>query len=363
MATADGEPLTPEHARPGTPPRRAGPLDHAWLDNGHGVLSCVAGRRHAPNAIAACPYYLRHDVAAGLPAPFRPTIRSLAPLVLHDGPYHKITALAPPARWRDLVASLPGHHGLRPCAWSTISAIEPDRVRTTVDPRDAFAAALRASDRGPSAALLARLAAAMGDAGNVAGTLGLTGSAALSPSKLAPDRDADLLVYLDTGSEGRLQEALGSLGAVSLGALPADDPRLAGYGGSRTMPAVAVPATQGALRSRRRDVAWVGAQRLDLTLAAPDGDPVDALDFDRAPLARFDGEVTIASVSDRYPVILGVDQTELAGVIVTARGFQSSFWRGDRVALYGHLHRGRDGQPFVSIDDCAGHQVELREDQ
>jgi hypothetical protein len=46
----------------GLPGLDAGPVDHAWLDNGHGILSCVAGHRHASDAVAVCPFYLRADV-------------------------------------------------------------------------------------------------------------------------------------------------------------------------------------------------------------------------------------------------------------------------------------------------------------
>jgi hypothetical protein len=49
----------------GLPGLDAGPVDHAWLDNGHGILSCVAG--HAPDAVGSLPVLptrrrRRHDL-------------------------------------------------------------------------------------------------------------------------------------------------------------------------------------------------------------------------------------------------------------------------------------------------------------
>jgi hypothetical protein len=364
MAATDGEALTgPSHEGPGAPSEGARPLDHAWFDNGHGILSCVAGHEHAPDTIAACPYYLRSDVVEKLPARFRPGARtaSAQPLRYRGSSYHKVTSLAPPQRWRELVAALPPHHRLRPCTWSTISAVDTSDVAGTLDPRDALAAALRAPNRGPSAELLGRLVAAADDPGNRSGSFGLTGSAALAPPNLRPNTDIDLLVYLDPASEDTLWSALAGLRAVSLGDLTPNDMRLHDYRASRTMPPVANPATRATMWRRRRDVAWIGTQRLDLTFATPHTKTVDTLAYDHQPVGPFHGQVTVNGVIDRHPVLLEVYGADVSSVIVTARGFQSSFRPGDRLAIRGLRHDSTDG-PHASIDDCAGHHVTLLED-
>jgi hypothetical protein len=152
------------------------------------------------------------------------------------------------------------------------------------NPRDALAAALRAPDRGPSAELLGRLVAAAGDPSNRSGSFGLTGSAALAPPRLRPDTDIDLLVYLDPACANTLWSALTGLRAVDLGALSPNDLRLHDYRATRTMPPVASPATRATMWSRRRDVAWIGNQRLDLTFAMPHTKTVETLAYDRQPV-------------------------------------------------------------------------------
>ena len=66
----------------GLPGLDAGPVDHAWLDNGHGILSCVAGHRHAPDAVAVCPSYLRADVVDTISDELRASPDPPSPILL-----------------------------------------------------------------------------------------------------------------------------------------------------------------------------------------------------------------------------------------------------------------------------------------
>lgn len=78
--------------------------DHGWVDDGLGILSCVAGHEQSATQLVACPYYLSHDVVTRLPG----AVPEGRPTVTWKGHrYYKITQLASPQDWGTLVARLP----------------------------------------------------------------------------------------------------------------------------------------------------------------------------------------------------------------------------------------------------------------
>lgn len=345
----------------GLPGLDAGPVDHAWLYNGHGVLCCVAGHRHATDAVAVCPYYLRTDVVDQLPGHLRATGELPAPLRYSDGLFYKVTGLVRPERWHDLAASLPTSHGLRPCAWSVFSALDPMRVVAGHDPRDALRTVLAATDSGLAVDLLARLVAGLGDPGNEHGSVGLTGSIALAPERIGRAGDIDLLLYLPAVRRAEVDVVLRGLGARFLADLVAgDDPRLGDYCQSRVMAPVCRPTSREVFWSRRRDVAWVGEQRIDLTWAESHAAVEPELPYERPPARPYRGELRVRAVSEQFPVLAEVDGPEgITGLHITARGLQDSLLRGDLVTVAGSLHHDHDGGRFVSVDDAAGHHLDL----
>ncbi|MGF1647544.1 MAG: hypothetical protein ACFCVF_11590 [Kineosporiaceae bacterium] len=377
-------------------------LDHGWVDDGAGVLSCIAGDHHSADQLVACPYYLRGDIVRrlvrhGFELAGPPSVRR------RDGGYTKITALAGPARWRELVAALTPEHGVQPLAWSLFSSVDltasPGHV-SIIDPRDAFAVALRHHPVGRAAArahaLLTGLAAAVDPAGR-SGALGLTGSAALDPDQLGTGQDVDLIVYPAAGGAGLVEAELTRAGARFLPDLAAAcDPRAGDYQRGRMMPPIADAATATALLPRRRDVAWVEDLRIDLTygldhthhLPEPAHQP-----YATAPAARFTGATTITAVHPGYPVPLDLAPLPLDGrepapgrLVITARGWQGALRPGDELQITAALHAGAPPPPgrvgradalasslgpgkreaswpessrWVSIDDAAGHALAL----
>jgi hypothetical protein len=103
-----------------------GPLDHSWLDDGRGVLSCVAGSQHSARGVAACPYYLRDDVVNALPPRLRPAQSHVTEgsLSYHHAIYHKISRLYAPQSWSEVVGILAVSHSVQPAAWSLYSVID-----------------------------------------------------------------------------------------------------------------------------------------------------------------------------------------------------------------------------------------------
>lgn len=330
---------------PGLP---RGPVDHAWVDDGHGVLSCVAGHQHSAAEIVACPYYFRSDVVEALGSP-----PAAASLTLRGERYAKITEIAGAVGWAQLVAALPARHGLRSCSWSLFSRIDRTYVKKGIDPRDALANAI---DVGPG--LLRALTTALGDTRNEQGTLGLTGSAAIDPSGIRAS-DLDLLAYSPEAFVA-LVDAIAALGGTVLANLERSDARYQAYVGSRWMPRIADSRTAHRAWSRRRDVAWVDGIRIDLGLAHPDAALVPALPYSTAPVGQADEVVAVSSVDDAYPVRLAT-VGRLRRVVITARGFQDTLRSGDRLRLRGALHRSPAGWLYASIDDAAGHSLELVE--
>jgi hypothetical protein len=117
-------------------------------------------------------------------------------LTYQGDPYYKITRVAWPHEWRGLVAALPERHTAVPAAWSLFTLLEHRPGATVLDPRRVLADRLdTAPETSRSARLIRDLLRGLGDAGNRANLLGLTGSAALSPTKLDTGTDLDLLVY------------------------------------------------------------------------------------------------------------------------------------------------------------------------
>jgi hypothetical protein len=63
---------------------------------------------------------------------------------------------------------------------------------------------------------------------------------------------------------------------------------------------------------------------------------------------------------DRFPVLAVVEGPgAITQLHITARGLQDCLLPGDRITVTGSLHNGSDGGQFVSVDDAAGHQLDL----
>jgi hypothetical protein len=332
--------------------------DHGWVDDGMGVLSCVAGDEYSATQVVACPYYLRHDVVARLPG----AIRAGRSTVTWNGHcYYKITQLADPQNWRALVAALPIEHGVRPFAWSLFSGVDRAVVAGTLDPRDALCAALHhyAGTTHSAGSLLGTLAERLGDCRNHAGSLGLTGSAALDLARLGRGGDVDLIVYPllePTEVIGCLEE----LGARFLPDLATvGDSRVTVYRSSRLMPPLTDAVTSRTLLARRMDVAWIGRLRLDLTFRPQDPVQVPEVRYAVPPAGRIRGRATVTSISDGYPVHLSVESPRIEHLLVTARGYQGALRVGDRVRFAATLHRPGEAATYASLDDACGHTLSL----
>jgi len=345
--------------------------DHGWIDDGGGVLSCIAGDLHTPTRAAVCPYYLRADIVAALPdhrgVPPEPALR------WHGDAYYKISQLCQPSGWRQLIAALPTVHQLRPLPWSLFTALDHTTSALVLDPRAALRIALRSSSS-PVTETLAAILTGLGDHSNEVGVLGLTGSAALDPTRLpsVAERDVDLTIYPaaftaePAGSApydvpALLIEVLRSHGAVFLADLPADDPRRERFLRSRLMPPTADPASAEVFLRRRTDLAWIGELRLDLTLSHP-RPPTDDLPYTRPAAARTVHHGVIVTVTDTYPVRIGLrchTSSPPLDVLITARGYQTALRPGDRITVVGNLHHPPDGRRFLSVDDCADHRLTL----
>jgi hypothetical protein len=211
----------------------------------------------------------------------------------------------------------------------------------------------------PTQRLLVELLHQVGDQGNRAGGLGLTGSAALDPAKTVTGNDLDLLVY-DSIDLSRLRQALTRMGAIFLADLKSADQRLKAYDASRIVPPIANEATRCLFRARRRDVAWISGQRIDISRARNRSTWLPELIYARPPVARHRGEYAITEIDDTCPVTLHVrGDDEVTRVVITARGYQEALRPGDRILLDGFRHRGTDGDTFASLDDAAGHSIML----
>lgn len=343
---------------PSTPPPVPG--DHGWVDDGHGVLSCVAGDAHPPSQVVACPYYLRSDVAEHLPGV---DLRQGPSLTWKGHPHYKIAQLAPPRSWSGLVRALHARHGVRPLRWSLFSTVQHSAILAAVSPADAYRTALHHEHNTdhPVRRLLHQLADAAGDPGNVHGALGLTGSAAIDPARLGAGNDTDLIIYPGAGAS-RVLPALQRLGARFLTDLAATgDPRATTYLATRLMPAITDPPSTRVLARRRRDVAWLDQHRIDLTYAGNpttlDGD----LPYDRPPVGHLHASATVTGITSGFPVALKVDSGQINRLLITARGFQDTFRIGDRLRFTATLHRGDDG-PFASLDDASGHRLSIEQE-
>ena len=334
-------------------------VDHAWIDNGRGVLCRAAGSQHSQATAVVCPYYLRTDVVAALV----PQLAAHTPSLTWRGDrYVKITRLCTPAQWADLVAALPTEHGLHPMAWSLFSGLAAERWVRVLDPRDALGAALRAG-QGPMVALLAQLCIALGDPGNAVGLLGLTGSAALDVTRFdvpcaGTGSDIDLTIYPSVDPD-TLRAAVADVGGQFPAELPDTERHRIAYQRSRMMPPTSDENSQAVFWRRRQDLAWIGSLRLDLTRSDPTGTPAHVLAYARRPSGGWHAVVTVTAVHDRYPVTLHVEHPDVQRVQITARGYQTTLRPGDCLALRGLLHRPVDEPAFASIDDAAGHQITL----
>lgn len=351
-------PLGPDQPRPA-------PTDHGWINDGHGVLSCVAGDQHTTTRAVACPYYLRTDVVAGLPPGLTRTPEARPALARPDGLYHKITELAAPADWPALVAALNCRHRLQPLAWSLFSAVGLTPTISLLDPRDALRTALSTAPPSPTLEVLGSLAAALSDPGNLTGVLGLTGLAALQPARLPSaltgNHDVDLMLYPATLGDRylRVSAVLRSLGAILPADLPDYDRRTRRYRISRLMPATTTAASAALFWRRRTDLAWIGDLRLDVTTSGVP-ERIDVLPYQTAPIGRRTAEVAVAAIGKGYPIRLQVEHPVLADVLITARGYQTVLRVGDQLTVTGWLHSTEDDALYLSVDDCAGHHITLR---
>lgn len=209
--------------------------------------------------------------------------------------------------------------------------------------------------------MLHELLAALGDPHAAAGLIGLTGSTALDPERHCGGADLDLLIY-PALEEGALAEALGRLGGEYLANLMPTDRRRAAYGASRFL--LASPAAgrrQDRLWSRRRDVAWVGGVRLDLTPVPATGRLVDQLPYAAPELRPVTVALTLTAVDRGYPAHLTgrTSAGDDLNIWVTARGYDSVCRPGDRVHIAGCLRQPTEGDLLVTVDDNPGHHLRL----
>jgi hypothetical protein len=337
-------------------------VDHSWLVTGTGVLFCLAGSTHTTTAVAGCAYYLRDDLAADLTARLAlPPPRTNRRLSHAGASYTKLPDIAPPADWPRLHAAL-HPHGVTAMPWSLLAALDPNRATAHIDPHTAArTASRRPHPHACGQTVLRDLLARLGDPDGAGKMLGLTGSAALDPARLCDSPDLDLLTYPDLDHTA-FTGAVHTLGGRYLAELPPGDPRLAAYAASRFLPAN--PRTSDdrvRMWSRRRDVAWIGDLRLDLTPVPDRARTADRLPYTAADLGPVTTNLTLDTVTAGYPVRLtGRTPTGARlGVLVTARGYDSVLRPGDRIHLAGRLHRHPHNPAFASVDDHPGHHLHL----
>lgn len=154
--------------------REVTPTDHGWIDDGSGTLSCIAGDQHSLGHVVVCPYYIALDLL--------PRLRDVVgsdmnhaeaelPTLRWRGQRHvKITALAAPERWHDVVAALDTRHGLTPAAWSLFSLLDSSHADVVIDPRDALRSFLTRARNFSYAQWMSQLLESLGDHANESGT-------------------------------------------------------------------------------------------------------------------------------------------------------------------------------------------------
>ncbi|MFG2042103.1 hypothetical protein [Dactylosporangium sp. NPDC048998] len=366
----DGSPINPV-------PREGG-----WLGTGHGVLARVAGTVHTPTQAAASVAYLSTDlvhtalsaVPSSLPIDLASdTLPLVPPPVLRQGAtrFYDVHQVLPPPHGRSVpellrrLPRLPHVAGLHPLPWTPYVAVDLTREVTYLDPRHAFN---RAVTRGGWLHdQLTALAHALGDPGNVRGMLGLSGTAALDPSRLHTPQGTpmrlDLVLFLALAPSGLdIAAALRSIGAELPADLADDDPRLIRYRAHRRRSSPTDAASDERFRARRSDVAWLGNVQLDLTRSGPRQRNTE-LPYATPPLYQTTRGLTILNVTDSCPITLQVTGARpCTRVVVTARGFQTVFRSGDRITVVGAMHgdpTDPDRPRFLSVDDHAGHRITL----
>lgn len=360
-------PTTPSGERAGILHDLGTLVDHSWLV-GDGVLFCVAGSIHAATAIPGCAYWIRADLAAQVitdrdrerlaPSASEPKGKSLT---FRGQAYWKLPALAQPGDWPTVHNRL-STQGIAPLSRSLLAIFDPAAVLDIIEPRAAIRAV--AAGHGVGSTILRALLAALGDPDAKAGLLGLTGSAALDANRLASDSDLDLLTYPDLTTE-RLAAAIARLGGVFLADLKPGDPRRRAFDTSRFLPG-RPRASRGRdqLWSRRRDVAWIGTKRLDLTAVPATARLAEHIPFAGADLGPAAITLDVAVVDPGYPVqLVGSGNGEQTTVWITARGYDAVLRPGDRVRLSGRLRHALGSSPgnhrLVTVDDWPGHHLHL----
>jgi hypothetical protein len=353
---------TPAAATARTPVYPATLVDHSWLV-GDGVLFCVAGSAHTTTAVAGCAYWIRDDLAAGIAPPaWAPAGR---PLTFRGATYRKLPALANPADWPTVHNRLSGR-GITALPASLLAAFDPAAAPDSIDPRVAAqgAASLPAHQHDCGRRILHDLHTALGDPHAEAGLLGLAGSAALDPTRLCAGTDLDLLTYPGLADE-TLTAAIHSRGGVYLADIGRGDPRRLAFDASRFLPARPDAANRNRLWARRRDVAWIGDVRLDLTAVPAAGRLVNHLPYAGPDLGPITTPLTVTAVEPGYPTHLtgtAPDRGELT-VWVTARGYDGALRPGDRIHLSGRRRPATGGpsggRELVTVDDWPGHHLHL----
>lgn len=362
---------TPAAVGTGFPVEPATLVDHSWLVF-DGALFCVAGSAHTTTAVAGCAYWIRADIAAGIASTVTRTRRAnpgSRPLTVRGATYRKLPSLADPADWPTVHTGLSGL-GIGALPASLLAAGDPARALDVIEPRAAArtAAALPVHDHDCGRRVLRELLAALGDPRAEAGLLGLTGSAALDTTRLCAGTDLDLVTYPELAGE-TLAAVIARLGGVYLAELDPGDPRRRAYDASRFLPASPMHDQRDLMWSRRRDVAWIGTIRLDLTAVPATGRLVDRLPYAVPDLGPITTPLTVTAVDPGYPVHLtgrNPDRRELT-VWVTARGYESALRLGDRIHLSGRLRAPASEAPakpagagmLVTVDDQSGHHLRL----
>jgi hypothetical protein len=265
----------------------------------------------------------------------------------------------------ELLARLPCTAGVRQLPGTPYVGVDLTRQVTYLDARHAFTRAVTGTGSGWLHDQLAALAAAFGDPGNRRGALGLSGLAALDPSRLYAPRGTparlDVVLFPAAAPQGLdVAEVLRSLGAVLAADLAISDPRLIRYQAQRRSLGTSTAASDERLRARRADVAWLGNVQLDLTRCGPRRQTRE-LPYAAPPLYRTTRRVTVVDVIDSCPVTLQVTGAEpCTELVVGAAGFQTVFRPGDRLTVDGAVHGdpADPGRPrWISVDDHAGHRI------
>lgn len=353
-------------------------VDHSWLLL-DGVLFCVAGSLHTATEVTGCAYWISTPLAEHLQRQLPALCRvkpGPAPLLRYaDATYVKLSALAPPQLWPAVHGALTDA-GTRPVEASLLATAQLTAAEGMLDPRDALraAAALPAHLHRCGLETLHALLAAIGDPAGDSGVLGLTGSAAFDPRRLCRSVgdtgiDIDLLIYdqrrpaasarSPLHAEVLIHAGISELRGERLADLPAADPRLAAYGGSRLFPAGRAGPDRDRLWARRRDVAWIGDVRLDLTVVPPAADLVGELPYAAPPERPVAGLAQLDAVAPGYPARLTARlDGQPADIWVTARGFDGALRPGDRIQLAG-VARGTGRGPVATVDDVPSHHLQL----